>query len=30
MQFGGWQRLHAEYAKKFGVETPGWPSSAGS
>src|SRR5690349_4670292 len=20
--FGGWQRLHAEYAKQFGVETP--------
>lgn len=26
--FGGWQRLHAEYAKQFGVETPGWPSDA--
>jgi hypothetical protein len=25
MQFGGWQRLHAEYAKQFGVET-GWPT----
>jgi uncharacterized protein YndB with AHSA1/START domain len=24
MQFGGWQRLNAEYAKQFGVETPGW------
>jgi uncharacterized protein YndB with AHSA1/START domain len=24
MKFGGWQRLHAEYAKQFGVETPGW------
>ena len=23
MKFGGWQRLHAEYAKQFGVETPG-------
>lgn len=23
MQFGGWQRLHAEYQKQFGVETPG-------
>ncbi len=22
MQFGGWQRLNAEYAKQFGVETP--------
>jgi uncharacterized protein YndB with AHSA1/START domain len=26
MKFGGWQRLHAEYAKQFGVETPGWTS----
>jgi activator of Hsp90 ATPase-like protein len=25
MQFGGWQRLNAEYASQFGVETPGWP-----
>jgi hypothetical protein len=25
LKFGGWQRLNAEYAKKFGVETPGWP-----
>jgi uncharacterized protein YndB with AHSA1/START domain len=24
MQFGGWQRLHAEYAKQFGVEMPSW------
>ncbi len=24
LKFGGWQRLHAEYAKQFGVETPGW------
>ena len=23
MKFDGWQRLHAEYAKQFGVETPG-------
>jgi uncharacterized protein YndB with AHSA1/START domain len=22
--FGGWQRLNAEYAKQFGVETPKW------
>ena len=22
MQFDGWQRLNAEYAKQFGVETP--------
>jgi len=27
MKFG-WQRLHAEYAKQFGVETPSWPSRA--
>ena len=26
MKFGGWQRLHTEYAQQFGVETPGWPS----
>jgi uncharacterized protein YndB with AHSA1/START domain len=25
MQFGGWQRLNAEYARQFGVETPAWP-----
>jgi uncharacterized protein YndB with AHSA1/START domain len=24
MKFGGWQRLHAEYGKLFGAETPGW------
>jgi uncharacterized protein YndB with AHSA1/START domain len=24
MKFGGWQRLNAEYAKQFGVETPDW------
>ena len=24
MKFSGWQRLHAEYAKQFGVETPKW------
>jgi len=23
MQFDGWQRLNAEYAKQFGVEAPG-------
>jgi uncharacterized protein YndB with AHSA1/START domain len=28
MKFEGWQRLTAEYAKEFGVESPGWPSSA--
>ena len=24
MQFAGWQRLNAEYAKQFGVEVPSW------
>src|SRR5215470_1308783 len=24
----GWQRLHAEYAKQFGIETPNWPPQA--
>jgi uncharacterized protein YndB with AHSA1/START domain len=24
MKFQGWQRLHAEYAKQFGVELPKW------
>ena len=24
MKFGGWQRLNAEYAKQFGMETPNW------
>lgn len=24
MQFEGWQRLNAEYAKQFGVEVPSW------
>ena len=28
MKFGGWQRLGAEYATQFGVETPGWPPNA--
>ena len=28
MKFGGWQRLRAEYAKQFGVETPGWAPNA--
>ena len=28
MKFGGWQRLNAEYAKQFGVETRGWPPNA--
>jgi uncharacterized protein YndB with AHSA1/START domain len=26
MKFDGWQRLHAEYASQFGVETPAWPA----
>jgi uncharacterized protein YndB with AHSA1/START domain len=26
MKFG-WQRLNAEYAEQFGVETPGWPTN---
>jgi len=29
MKFGGFQRLHAEYAKQFGIEPPNWPSKAG-
>jgi uncharacterized protein YndB with AHSA1/START domain len=24
----GWQRLRAEYAKQFGIETPNWPPQA--
>jgi hypothetical protein len=28
MKFGGWQRLSAEYAKQFGVESPGWSPDA--
>jgi len=28
MKFGGWQRLNAEYAKQFGMETPNWPPRA--
>jgi uncharacterized protein YndB with AHSA1/START domain len=27
MKFG-WQRLHAEYAKQFGIEMPTWPPQA--
>jgi uncharacterized protein YndB with AHSA1/START domain len=27
LKFAGWQRLNAEYAKQFGVETPGWPTT---
>jgi len=28
MKFDGWQRLHAEYARQFGVTTPNWPPQA--
>jgi hypothetical protein len=28
MKSDGWQRLNAEYAQQFGVETPGWPPNA--
>jgi uncharacterized protein YndB with AHSA1/START domain len=28
MKFGGWQRLNAEYAKQFGIETLNWPPKA--
>jgi len=27
MKFEGWQRLNAEYAKQFGIETPNWPKA---
>jgi uncharacterized protein YndB with AHSA1/START domain len=26
LKFDGWKRLNAEYAKQFGVESPGWAS----
>jgi uncharacterized protein YndB with AHSA1/START domain len=29
MKFEGWQRLNAEYAKQFGLETPKWAPKAG-
>jgi uncharacterized protein YndB with AHSA1/START domain len=28
MKFSGWQRLNAEYAKQFGIETPNWQPPA--
>jgi len=28
MKFEGWQRLNAEYAQQFGIETPSWPPRA--
>jgi len=30
MRIDGFQRLHAEYAKQFGVEMPSWSTSSGS
>jgi uncharacterized protein YndB with AHSA1/START domain len=30
MKFGGWQRLRAEYAKQFGVDSPAGPPTPGS
>lgn len=27
VKFAGWQRLHAEYAKQFGIEMPDWSNS---
>ena len=29
MKFEGWQRLHKEYAKQFGIEMPNWTSKPG-
>ncbi|HET7150924.1 MAG TPA: hypothetical protein VFI60_05900, partial [Candidatus Acidoferrum sp.] len=28
IKFAGWQRLNAEYARQFGVETPNWSPPA--
>ncbi|MFY9947359.1 MAG: SRPBCC domain-containing protein [Candidatus Sulfotelmatobacter sp.] len=28
IKFGGWQRLHAEYARQFGIDTVNWPPQA--
>jgi len=28
IEFGGWQRLNAEYAQQFGVKAPNWPPEA--
>ncbi len=28
IKFGDWQRLNAEYAKQFGIESPNWPPNA--
>jgi uncharacterized protein YndB with AHSA1/START domain len=29
MKFGGWQRLNAEYAQQFGIDSPNWPPQTG-
>jgi hypothetical protein len=29
VKFGGWQRLNAEYAKQFGIETAAGPFQKG-
>jgi uncharacterized protein YndB with AHSA1/START domain len=29
VKFGGWQRLHAEYAKQFGIESPQFKTGPG-
>jgi len=29
MKFASWQRLRAEYAQQFGIETPNWPPQEG-
>ena len=28
LKFGGWQRLHVEYSKQFGIEPVNWPPQA--
>ena len=28
LKFGGWQRLHGEYQRLLGVQTPGWQAGA--
>lgn len=30
LKSSGWNRLHAEYQKQFGVQTPGWSGKGGS
>jgi uncharacterized protein YndB with AHSA1/START domain len=29
MKFGGWQQLHVEYARQFGIDALNWPPQAG-